>query len=157
MADPQPESERLLSNARDANPVLNSDDDHNHLTDDEGSDGSVDFEQREHDHQLLAEEDEREQLLTGRSKTRGLGRLFSAGVDQNNPRPPKRPGRKMRRQKLRGRGDEAGELMYEMEEGGGSAASDDSRGSSEVDEKRLRMVQGQKAVSIPVPPRKERR
>jgi hypothetical protein len=115
----------------------------------EGVDGSLDLDQTERDHKFLDEEEERDNLLAGKKRTGRLQQLFNGSEsDQHAPKKHKKPKRKSRRSRQRGPNDEVSELMYEMEEGGEPSNSDDSsRGSSESDENRLRVVQGQKAVS----------
>lgn len=126
------------------------------LTSDAGSDSEDDpvvkharnsAEVAEHDRELLAEEEEREKLLTARS-TRDNPRGFfnrkgkNNEVDGDGGKSSKRRGRKARKSRRNTKGsrhDEEGELMYEMEEGGprSETSSQASSSSAELDKLNL--------------------
>ncbi|KAI9741626.1 MAG: ectonucleotide pyrophosphatase phosphodiesterase [Cirrosporium novae-zelandiae] len=98
----------------------------------------------EHDLSILREEEERERLITGSNKNKGLGirRIFSGGHDEEpqikkmhkrEQRKQRRRGERAARRKKKGKTDEEGELMYEMEEGAFRDSSDSSGISSDID------------------------
>lgn len=101
-------------------------------------------ERAEHDHTLLEEEEEREKLLLGQSRTKPVRQGFfskKSGLLENVA-----GRRKSRRSRRRRKGktatDENGELMFEMEEGGpltplSDISSRASASSTELDKLRL--------------------
>ncbi|KAL8696721.1 MAG: hypothetical protein Q9201_007517 [Fulgogasparrea decipioides] len=96
----------------------------------------------EHDRQVLLEEEEREELLSGKHP-RGH-RSFSSknessqGKDQGR-RSTRQWSHKARRRKREGATDEAGELLYEMEEGGAKDDTSSQASSSSIELDKLRL------------------
>ncbi len=101
------------------------------------------FKSRERDRALLVEEEERENLLTVGSSSNSFKRSVGGGLnDGSNTKigHGKRRGKDRRRgqprkKKVSRKKDEAGEFMYEMEEGGGreDTSSLSSSSSAELD------------------------
>lgn len=109
------------------------------LSDNESYDGRPSGELSDADNDILASEDEREQLLTQKEGLSGF--LKAKGVDVG-----KRLKREMRELK-RGQRDESSELMYEMGQDVGASNFDlRSRRSSESDGQRLLAMKMQRKV-----------
>ena len=116
-------------------------------------DGRPSSEVAERDYKILDEEDERERLLARGGGSGGFPLPFNGGdTSGDKVKIGKRERRKLKREARRdrkhGRPGEASELMYELEEGGRRSESESSRNSSESDQQRLRVVLGQKTVSV---------
>jgi len=118
-----------------------------HSGDDGESDAGRDtLELAERDRELLASEDEREELFSGGSTRGPIKKIFdrARGLDSEKVS-EKKEKRKSRKSRKRQREEES-ELMYEMEEGGKLPSSGPSRDSSESDLQRLGALQGEKTV-----------
>ena len=143
------------SNAHDTNNMDDIPDQVSPLTSDADSDGDdlvskharTSNEVAENDRKLLVEEDEREKLLSsGDSRQASRGFFSKRYKDERSGAGDKRPtlkrhrqSRKRRRDAAGGSQDEAGELMYEMEEGGPGSdiSSRASSSSAEIDKLNL--------------------
>ena len=111
----------------------------------------------EHDRQLLTEEEQRENLLGSRDSPDVPRSFFSKRYKDERPRAgdegsskrQHRRSRKRRKDAARASQDEAGELMYEMEEGGprSDTSSRASSSSAELDKSNPRQS-SQPKVSI---------
>ena len=98
----------------------------------------------EGDHDILESEDERERLLT---KGDGMSGIFGKKGVRIGKHEQKQPSVDKRRQRKGGQDDESSALMYEMEEGVGTASGSLSRHSSESDEQRLLATGSQRKAS----------
>ena len=93
---------------------------------------------RNHDHELLQEDEERENLLLQGSK-RASPKGFFNRASRNNEGDGLKKQEARRKRRRHGGTDEDGELMYEMEEGGphSDISSQASMSSSELDKLNL--------------------
>lgn len=95
---------------------------------------------------VLEEEEEREKLLVTQSSGEGPLGIIDGGNNRGSQvrvgRRERRRKRKATKRRIRGRDDEQGELMYEMEEGGqkDEASSESSGSSSELDRQKFHDV-----------------
>lgn len=126
VVDPQPTLLSPSTYDEDAASLRSASDQDSDSEDDEVLQGARNtLEIAEHDRRVLAEEDDREKLLTTTSPVDGLRRIFGSNQDNGSSvkigkkerRRQRRQERRAARRKRRGRNDEEGELMFEMEEG----------------------------------------
>lgn len=101
----------------------------------------------ERDHEILDEEEEREELLAGKSTKDAQRGFFSkrhkgGQADMNKQASRKlRRSRKKKRHSRGGSRDEEGELMYEMEEGGPTSETSSLASSSSTELDKLNLKQ----------------
>ena len=101
-------------------------------------------ERAEHDHMLLDEEEEREKLLLGESRSKPVRQSFFSKNGPSEGAASRKRGHKKRKGRRRGETarDQDGELMFEMEEGGpltplSDISSQDPASSTALDKLRL--------------------
>lgn len=123
----------------------------------DSDDGRTSKELAERDREVLDDDYEREELLTG-SQRQGVKGIFggeSNSGDTSKRAGKRKEGRNPKRSRRRKRLEGESEMMFEMEEGGRltpNSEEEDSRGSlgsSEADLKRLVDVREQKSVCYP--------
>jgi len=144
------EKAALLSRASyDADAASVHSDHELHSDDDGESDAGRDtLELAERDRELLASEDEREELVSGGSTRGPIKKIFDRARGSNSEKLSEKMGKRKSRKGRRRRREEESELMYEMEEGGKPPSSGPSRDSSESDLQRLGALQGEKTVCM---------
>ena len=112
------------------------------VSEDESFDSRPSLDAPDSDHDLLASEDEREQLLTRKEGFTGLFNKKSIRIGKRDHNTPVKAKSKERKRRSN---EETSALMYEMEEGVGMSNSSLSLRPSEPNERRLQKAAQRKA------------